>query len=400
MPHACSIVGYTPKKGRLESWTAAVDATLDRVLTPPRTRVQGWALRARIDHPAALLDDGTWFWRSDLEFERLKTAPDETVSRQWESLRTDASRFARMQRFLGTPLGVVDRDFISPQVPTSTPTLPARWGAVPDVLLSGTDAAIAAHPLVAGIYGRGPQIRLGMAALDAAYRTRLVARTHVIYHGTPGSGKSALLGVWRRLLPPEARVEINAPATTRAGIERLYLDTHRQSPPPVLLCEELDRAGADLLEVLLPLLDDYHEIRRVDSRGIATVKVDLIAVATANDWEGLHRRLGTRLASRFQPIYVPPPTYEELAHILRREVAAYPGGGEDWVQAGLALAADRGEWDVRQILRWLAGGDRLLSGDYQRDLARVEEAARRARFGRLPARTNRFALIPRNGENH
>jgi hypothetical protein len=77
------------------------------------------------------------------------------------------------------------------------------------------------------------------------------------------------------------------------------------------------------------------------------------------------------LLSRFSnEIYCPRPGRDILAKILEREVRKVKGGREEWIEPTLEFCYDqRRITDPRMLKRvCLCGKDRLITGEYQRDL--------------------------------
>jgi len=72
-------------------------------------------------------------------------------------------------------------------------------------------------------------------------------------------------------------------------------------------------------------------------------------------------------------IYFPRPSNDTLRQILKKEIDQH-GGNYDWIAPALDLAKEMGVSDPRIVRHYLAGGDRLMDGGYQRDWRAIQQA--------------------------
>jgi hypothetical protein len=80
-------------------------------------------------------------------------------------------------------------------------------------------------------------------------------------------------------------------------------------------------------------------------------------------------------------LYCHLPDRETLYLVVWDKVKRVPGGNPLWAEKALLLADEMGVRTPRKVIGLLAGRDRLLTGDYQRDklsIARRERAEREA----------------------
>lgn len=347
-------------------WGTRIGRVLATTLQRFHIRKYGWEVASRVDHNPTH-DDAGWHWRSEITF----TNPTH-----------DASGWEIVLRELTTNAITEGIEIADPNVSTSETVsevrlfLPSTAIQVPTALLTGDDTEVETHPLVAGYYGRAAQLRLLFGAIETAVASDFRVTPHLLLDGPPGGGKSHALRLLKSFLGPDGFLEIDGPTTTRAGLEQIFLKTTNH--PPVLIIEEIDRADSGVYEVLLAITDDRREVRKTVHRMQTAREVVTLVIAAANDRIVFDRRLGGtpenpgRLSSRFQKIYFPQPGAAELGRILTREARHYPDFKIEWVDACLELMRVRGETDPRKAIRWLSGRDRLLDGQYQRDLAASE----------------------------
>jgi hypothetical protein len=104
--------------------------------------------------------------------------------------------------------------------------------------------------------------------------------------------------------------------------------------------------------------------------------------ATCNDEQALRAFRKGFIFDRFTiQMHCPLPDRETLYLILLDKVKRVPGGNSLWAEKALLLAEEMGGEDAAESDRFLAGRDRLLTGDYQRDklsIAQMERAEREA----------------------
>jgi hypothetical protein len=249
---------------------------------------------------------------------------------------------------------------------------------IPDILLSGSDEEIEEHESFKGIYGRAAQIRTAAAVLNAAFTTKMQRRHNILFWGYPGCAKSHLVNGIKALLGPDAVLELDSTSTTKAGIEKIFLNGLETGVPPVVVMEEIEKTDEAALRVWLSALDERREIRKLNFNVAKVRKIDILCIATANDKVAFDKlfRAGNQdgrgaLSSRFtKQIYVPRPDRAIMQRILERDIKEF-GGNPAWINPCLDLADILDTNDPREVLGMLVGGDRLLDDSYQGDIMTI-----------------------------
>lgn len=221
------------------------------------------------------------------------------------------------------------------------------------------------------LFGLDPQIRILLSAIQAAADSDMRNRFHSLLHGEPGCGKTDILMSTASLLDSLgiSYLSIDATSTTEAGMRKLLLDED-EILPEIILVEEIEKARHSF-HLLLGIMDDRGTVSQMNYRRTASRKVPALVLASANDYELLQRTDSGALLSRFSnEIYCPRPDRDILYKILKREIEKVKGGDLSWIEPALEFCHDqRGITDPRTIKRiCLCGKERLISGEYQRDL--------------------------------
>lgn len=232
------------------------------------------------------------------------------------------------------------------------------------------------------LYGLDPQINMLVSAIQAAADSDMSNRFHSLLHGEPGNGKTDILLSTSKLLTTlgVSHLMVDATSMTDAGLRKSFLD-EESIVPDVVMVEEIEKTPENNLRILLGLMDDRATISQHNARRVATRKIPALVLATANDYNLLRRMMYGALLSRFSnEIYCPRPDRAILHKILAREIAKVKGGDLAWIEPTLRFCFDeRHITDPRMLKRiCLCGKDRLISGEYQRDLEqtmRVEPVA-------------------------
>jgi hypothetical protein len=222
------------------------------------------------------------------------------------------------------------------------------------------------------IYERESQISVIESSLMAFATSHLHNRFHCCLWGEPACGKTEILRSFSKMLGPEMVLELDATSTTKAGAERILLES--EILPPVLLVEEIEKTDDASLRWLLGVLDHRGEIRKTThTRGMRQRSIKMLCLATVNDMPLFKRVMDGALASRFsQKVYCPRPSKQVLRLILEREVLRVDGD-PDWIQPAIDWCVDmEGTNDPRRVTTvCLSGQDKLLTGEYQEWLGEV-----------------------------
>lgn len=213
-------------------------------------------------------------------------------------------------------------------------------------------------------YGIESQIRLVLSPIQCAIDSAGKRMVHSVLFGPPACGKTSVLNKLEEIVGKHNVLKLDAPTTTKAGIEKLFLNN---DIPPIVILEEAEKANEDWLRNWLSLLDERSEIRKVNHKETIVKDIDILFYCTVNDSDRFNDLLDGALASRCKnKIYFPRPDITTIEKILYRDIEEN-GGKKEWVPPALQLAKELNIDDPRIILSFLSGGDRLLTGSYQQD---------------------------------
>lgn len=249
--------------------------------------------------------------------------------------------------------------------------------------LLGRDSTfhLSQHDAWKELYGVGAQIRTVLSNIKRAKDTDGRSRNHGVLYGHAGCGKTTCLLALEQMFGPGAVLRLDATSTTRAGIEKLFF-SDLPSIPPLVFMEEAEKADPEALKVWLGALDDRGEIRKVNFRVNQLREVKVLFLCTVNNKTLFDKMMGSdgseagALSSRcVSQIYFPRPSEVVLRQILMKEIHRN-GGEEAWVTPCIQMAQELGISDPRIVRSYLAGGDRLMDGSYQRDWMEIAEAAK------------------------
>ena len=229
------------------------------------------------------------------------------------------------------------------------------------------------------IYERDAQIAVIQSAVKAFVDSDFYNRFHCVLWGEPACGKTEILRSFTRMLGANFVLELDATSTTKAGAERLLLES--KTLPPVLVCEEIEKTDENSLRRLLGVLDHRGEIRKTThNMGLRHRDVKMLCLATVNDMALFKRAMDGALASRFShKVWCPRPSKDVLKRILAREIARMPNGNQAWIEPAVDWCVDvELTNDPRRVTTvCLSGRDALLTGEYQKLLAAVSEPGER-----------------------
>lgn len=226
----------------------------------------------------------------------------------------------------------------------------------------------------AHLYGLEPHTGRVYAALKAATASGWRNRFNVALIGPPGCGKSDTASTVKELLGTDAVWSLDATAMTSAGVIKEL--SEMEILPRIIVIEEIEKADAKALAMLLGILDTRGEVRKVTARGNIQRDTKCLAIATVNNLELFNTIMSGALASRFaNKVVYKRPTRETLYRILDREVAKVNGDTE-WINPALDYCETNGIDDPREVISiCLCGQDELLTGEYQAMMAATTTTA-------------------------
>lgn len=248
-----------------------------------------------------------------------------------------------------------------------------------ELLNDETGDKIENHPAFKGIYGRSHIIRLILSGIWNFLESDGEVAPHTLLYGPPACAKTRLLRGIEDVFGPGAFLNLDATNTTRAGLERMVFEKLEHIPLFIKM-EEIEKADEGTLAMWLGAMDERREFRKVNFHKTRVRQVKFMGFGTANDKERFDKMMNTggkseqagALSSRFsQQWECPRPTPDEMKKILVREVVKVKGKNE-WIDPCMELAERICTNDPRQVISFLAGRERLMSGDYQRDMLKAK----------------------------
>lgn len=335
-----------------------VKYAINRALGAGRGRV--WAAgRPNIDEEQ---DNGSGYvYKASIKFQRTgRSTPDDVLERQWCKIQEIAEAAVRSKGWC--LLGA------SPQTEkTETPGVEQVQRA--GKAYAPLDVCIDPGQHFSHLYERDSQIEIILSSVREYVRSGFSNRFHAVLYGEPASGKTELLRSLTRMVGKGAVLHFDATSTTKAGAERVLLES--ADVPPILCIEEIEKTDEAALRWLLGVLDFRSEVRKVThNRGIMVREVKLLCLATVNDFDLFRRLMDGALASRFShKVWCPRPSRTVLEQILSREVEK-AGGDKAWISPAIDWCVDQEHTnDPRRVITvCLSGRERLLDGGYQTHL--------------------------------
>lgn len=224
------------------------------------------------------------------------------------------------------------------------------------------------------IYDRDVQIKAILRSIEVARQTNMRVRNHGLLIGPPGGGKTEVGLALSAVLGDVAVRRLDATATTKAGAERLLLDS--DIVPPVIWIEELEKAAETNLPWLLGVLDSRGEIIKTTARMDVRRLANCLVFATVNDLEKFRSFHHGALLDRFSlPLYFPIPDESLLRKVLAREIELIPDGNPDWIEPAIRYALDiEKTYQIRRIKAIMTiGGNRLLDNSFQEEMKALRD---------------------------
>jgi len=249
----------------------------------------------------------------------------------------------------------------------------------PELLGRDSDAHLAEHPAWKNLYGVNPQTRIILSNIKRAHETNGESRNHGVLFGHAGCGKTTTMFALESMFGADAVLKLDATSTTKAGLEKMFFNDLNEIPPLVFM-DEAEKADPEALKIWLGALDDRGEIRKVNFRVNQLRSVKVLFLCSVNNKAAFDKMMGSdgteagALSSRcVTQVYYPRPSKTVLLQILDKEVRE-KGGRQEWITPAIQLATEMGITDPRIVRSYLAGGDRLLDGTYQRDWQAIHQA--------------------------
>ncbi len=324
-----------------------------------------WDCKPHISQPKQSGDH--WLYSCTLSFTRIGRKVNDNVQQ---------SQYENMLR-LGQAAGnssswsILELESTEKTVSTSAgETIVSETPSAPKTYTDKLNLNLADH--FANIYDREAQIETVHSALRAFNESDYNNRFHCVLWGEPACGKTAIAKAFSKMLGNDAVLELDATSTTKAGAERILLES--ESLPPVLICEEIEKTDEASLRWLLSALDQRAEVRKVThNKGLRQRDVKMFCIATVNDIGLFRKVMAGALSSRFTwQLECPRPSKDVLRKILEREVALV-SGDRAWIEPALTWCVDEAcTNDPRQCVAvCLCGREKLLTGEYQRTLSKI-----------------------------
>jgi hypothetical protein len=329
-----------------------------------------WKIRKEIQFEGTMVGE-EWVYSAKLRFERIgREASDEIKEKQIQRMMeigqdaANASRwqFVDLKRRTSKELDEALSILLKPE------DEPITLEAVQDEDVYEAIEPQAVNGWFDHIYEREPQIALVQSSIDAFDASNYNNRFNALLWGEPASGKTEILRAFARKLGPKSVLKLDATSMTRAGVEKILLETDRL--PPILLWEEIEKAEESMLRWFLGVGDDRGEVIKTTARGRFSRDIKMLAIGTVNDIKLFNKLLDGALSSRFcNKIYCPRPSKDVIRKILEREILKVNGRSE-WIQPAIDYCVDVEKTSDPRRVKFvcLAGMDKLLDGSFQKKI--------------------------------
>jgi hypothetical protein len=351
-----------------------------------RNAALGFRGRAgKLGEPQIVFEDGQekkrYFVRLRLEESKARTP--EIGQQRFEHIRRQIERFAGKkgwkiidteggnQEVVGriNPSVLEDQVLGEVQAEPRTPFRPREL--TPEII----------RDFFADIYERDSHLRIINDAVQTHVLTNGDLRSHTLLYGEPGGCKSTLLERLKPLYDDqfERLAFIDTSTATKAGLERWILE-HAQARvlPEILVLEEIEKCDKDNLLALGSILASGYIMRTNANIGRVREDCRFLLLATCNDEVVLRQFRRGFLWDRFtNHLRCTLPDEAMMYKILLNKVARIPGGKEVWADLAMDFSRTMKVKRPRKIIGYLAGRSRLETGEYQQDIIRIEEAARK-----------------------
>ena len=388
-----------------------IEHIIDRAFSAGRGRT--WTVTKTYEEPRQITN-GNWLFTAKLAFEKTRGHNDgATEYRQWENINAIILQSANSTQFQGNPWVVHDHTGAAAQsnVTVDAPAVPdgpddfsgvisdatriitemigvrqiedfgpaKSWQElnVPEELLGAeSDFHLSRHEAWKNLYGVNPQIRILLSNIKRAKETGGESRNHGVLFGHSGCGKTTTLFCLEKMFGKGSVLKLDATSTTKPGLEKLFFD-ELATIPPLVFMEEAEKADPEALKIWLGALDDRGEIHKINFKVNKLRAIKVLFFCTVNDKRAFDKMMGSdgseagALSSRcVTQIYYPRPNHNVLNQILSKEIELH-GGNPEWIPKAIEMADEMSITDPRIVRSYLAGGDRLMDGSYQRDWKQV-----------------------------
>ena len=235
------------------------------------------------------------------------------------------------------------------------------------------------------LYDREAHIRLIHDSARTHVNSGGEYRTHVLLYGPAASAKTTLLHGFKEMFEGgkdhERVMVVDATTTSKAGFEIKLMQMAQDGLlPEFVYIEEIEKQMKRVPAVfncLLSIMDSRGTISRTNARvGSITRATPVTVWATSNDEDFIKHYDSGAIWSRFQRrIRCEAPSRDRVRQIMTDKVLLYPEGKLEWVEPALILGWDiLNSKDPREIIALaLDGKDRLLTGEFQKDILAVTE---------------------------
>jgi hypothetical protein len=383
------------KKVNEEKILAQIDYIIKRALASSRGKT--WKSTSRALSTTS--DKSGYCFQYEINFKKSKgQLGSEAEYKQWQQIKAMVEQSGSAAKYGESPWKIIEdssnntSEIVSESEKTAVDVKEVQplekvktWSdlTVPNELLGqDSDLHLKNHPAWANLYGVNPQIRVILSNIKRAHETNGDSRNHAVLFGHAGCGKTTTMFCIEKMFGSGAVLKLDATSTTKAGIEKLFFSDLSEIPPLVFM-EEAEKADPEALKIWLGALDDRGEIRKVNFRVNQLRAIKVLFICTVNNKALFDKMMGSdgseagALSSRcVTQVYYPRPTELILQQILEKEIKE-KGGNPAWIGPAIEMAGKLNVTDPRIVRSYLAGGDRLLDGTYQKDWYAIQDAAKK-----------------------
>lgn len=362
---------------------------------------KSWGFSAkctRLGEPVAV--DGGYKYQVKLRISKdgEQKPPEDTLKKQIAAVVGRITKRAESRGWsVETPAGLVGP--ASP--PTAVGNTPNRPHAAPGPIAATvatqatqpdgapafvelTEQILAEH--FADIYERDAHLRVIHSAVRTSHESAGKVLSHVLLYGLPGACKTRLMERYRDWYERGTNRNgslvrlIDGTTMTKAGLENFLLELHRlKELPDVLVVDEIEKQPLPNLFCLLNIMGSGCLTKLNARTGNVRVPVRFTVVGICNDEDALKEFAKGALWSRFtQRLYCPRPSREQAVKILENTgllMGFSPEMARQMAEAAIRFGYDDLEQrDIRTLKGHLDGRERLLSGEWQKDILTIRRS--------------------------